>query len=371
MNENLRTLVLPRQDPQTERALRTGVTGGHRVVARKLLNETSGTPESLVVFEYLDSSAVRPRGIKPWLQAIRAFSLTATFTPCLAILMLLIYEREPFKLLEAITAALGVLGLQVAINVFNDIEDYRRLIDLPGTLGGSGMIQNGWWTPLELRTLAWSGLIFGGLLGVISVIREPMTLIPIAVLGAAGVLLYSAKQFGLKYIALGDLAVFVLCGPALTAGYALAISASVDSSVGSHGGAALWLGSFFGFLAMALLHVNNVQDMGLDQKRGVRTLAIQLGFRNSLRLLYALYALAALSLAGGVATHVLPAWVLAGLLPMMVVSLPWLRSLSHALGPESARLSHCRIKAAQIHLLSGLAVILGLAIGVGLEKLTA
>jgi hypothetical protein len=57
-----------------------------------------------------------------------------------------------------------------------------------------------------------------------------------------------------------------------------------------------------------------------------------------------------------------------GLVPLMGVAFPWLKTIRGALGPESSLLSHCRIKAAQIHLMSGVALILGLAASVVFGK---
>ena len=344
------TLTLPIRDPRTLIALNEGRLD-RRLVARQVFGEE-------VLFEILDTEPRRPPGIGPWLQAVRAYSLTATVTPCLAVGLLLWADRASFHPLLAACALLGVALLQVAINVFNDIEDYRRLIDLPGTAGGSGVIQSGWWTPKQLRHLAWSALLAGGLLGLAPVIHSPEILGPIAVLAALGVLTYSAKKLGLKYHAMGELAVLPLCGPVLTLGYAAASATSLEAStrVG-----VLWLGGFCGLLATALLHVNNLQDMELDRSRGVSTLALKLGFTPSKIWLWALQLGAAACIAAGVVQGSLPRLALLGVAAQLSVALPWLiRKIQPALGPESALLSGCRIQAAQIHLLGGLACCAGL-----------
>jgi 1,4-dihydroxy-2-naphthoate octaprenyltransferase len=345
-------LNLAVDDLKTEIALSTGwIAGNHpqRVIARKVLGET-------ILFEWIETPIARPPGLAPWLQAIRAFSLTATVTPCLAVLALSDVHLSGVSGLIGVCALLGVLFLQIAINLFNDVEDYRRLIDLPDTLGGSGVIQNGWWTPAELRRLAWSALAMGSFLGLPAVLRQPRVLFPVGLIAGLGVLLYSGKKLGLKYMALGDLTVWILCGPALTLGFSFAITGPARPEV-------FWVGSFFGFLATALLHVNNLQDMKLDLKRGVNTLAIRLGFKGSLRFLTLLYLLAGASLLTGVVLKELPRWALSGVFVCAILAAPWLKSLAPALGPESSLLSQCRLKAAQIHLLSGVALILGLSLG--------
>jgi 1,4-dihydroxy-2-naphthoate octaprenyltransferase len=160
----------------------------------------------------------------------------------------------------------------------------------------------------------------------------------------------------LKYRALGDLAVWILCGPLLTLGFSLAISRTWSAGV-------LSMGAFFGFLASALLHVNNLQDMKLDKARGVKTYAISLGFKGSLKFLVFLYAGAFVSLVVAVCARELPLFSVAGAIVSSALAFPWLKKVYCALGPESSLLSNCRIKAAQIHLLGGVSLIFGLVSG--------
>lgn len=358
---NSATLTLSVADPQARRALATGWIGPSRVVARRLIERPSAAPD--LVFERLEVGAMPRLTVGIFLQTIRAFSLTATGTPFLAVLLLSLNRGGvSWSWGAGALALIGVLLFQIAINLFNDVEDYRKLIDLQGTLGGSGAIQNGWMTPVGLTRLAWLSLLMGIACGLPAVLLSPAALLPVAALGTGGVLMYSARRLGLKYIALGDVAVFILCGPALTQGFALSLG--VTELPGAAG-----LGAFFGFLAVGILHVNNLQDLDLDRKRGALTLAGLLGFTYSIWLLITLYVLAAAVLAAGVALGQLPVGVLLGLVPLVGLAAPWLKQIRAALGPESSQFSECRVRAAQIHLASGLGVILGLALTLGLETL--
>jgi 1,4-dihydroxy-2-naphthoate octaprenyltransferase len=343
--------VLGLTDSRAQQALRTGWLENKnevkkRVIARQTIDNDGQTE---VVFEKIDPP-VKPGIFQLWFHTTRAFSLTATATPCIAILAFFLLQGVPINLPLAMSSLFGVLLLQVSINIFNDIGDYYRLIDLPGTLGGSGAIQKGWWTPAQLRKIAWASLFLGSALGLPAVTHYPSELILIAIAAGLGVLRYSARVFGLKYWALGDLAVWILCGPALTTGFSVATSGSVNLST-------LWIGSFFGWLAVGILHANNLHDINIDKKRSVRTLAIALGFKNSMRFLFAIYILAAASLIpAGVLTANLWPYALSASVTLLI-SVPWLLKIRNALGPDSAVLVNCRFKAAQIHLLSGLILI--------------
>jgi len=359
-SEHIQTISIKLNSTEAVSALQTGWLDKRRLVARKIISISNADESADILFEYIKET--RPPGLKPWLQAIRAISLTATATPCIGIFLLSIFNGESINPGLALSSFLAVLFLQIAINVFNDLGDYLKLIDLPGTLGGSGVIQNGWWTPRELNVGAWTALGIGILLGAPAVLHKPAVLAPIAIIGAVGTLLYSAKRFGLKYMALGDLAVFVMCGPALTVGYSTAISSQFQTS------GVLFLGCFFGFLAMGILHANNLQDIHLDHSRGVRTLAISLGFTRSMYLLVGLYLIAACALVLGVVRNALPPPTLFGLTPLFILALPWLGKIRKALGPESSLLDECRIKAAQIHLACGIATSLGITLAIVLQK---
>ena len=360
-SEGVMSWSLPQGDPRVAQALSSGwleTTKGERTraVARGLVRPGSPGAAPEVLFEALPA-VERPAGVAPWLLAVRAYSLTATVTPCLAVALLLLVQGAQASWGMAALAIVGVCLLQMSINLFNDIEDYRKLIDLPGTLGGSGVIQKGWWSPAELRRLAWGALFLGAAAGLPSVIASSGSLYWISLLAGLGVLGYSARRFGLKYNALGDVAVFILCGPALTTGFAIAATRGATVSPG-----VLWVGAWFGLLAMALLHINNVQDMHLDRSRGVRTLALILGFQGSLVFNVLLHLAAPASLVAGVWLGHLPTAALLGVLVHAAVAGPWVLRVSRALGPESALLSRCRIRAAQIHLLGGLGLCVGLLI---------
>jgi 1,4-dihydroxy-2-naphthoate octaprenyltransferase len=348
-------LILEKKDHRAQEALRTGFLEKQRVLAREILNDQVSGSEK-IIFEMIPSRNNRPKGIKPYLKAIRAFSITATFTPCLAVTLYSYYKHISFSWPLAACALIAVCLLQIAINIFNDVEDYRKLIDLPNTTGGSGVIQDAWWTPLQLRRIAWFSLLIGSSLGLIPLYFNFQNLIWISLFAFLGVLGYSAKTFGLKYNNLGDLAVFLLCGPALTVGYSIATTGQFNREV-------ILIGVYFGLLAMALLHINNLQDMQLDSSRGISTLAIKLGFRKSKSFLYFLYFATYFILIFMVASRDLPKVSLLNIVVEGIILLPLLKSLRAASGPQSQSLFQSRVKAAQVHLVSGLGLCFFLLVG--------
>jgi 1,4-dihydroxy-2-naphthoate octaprenyltransferase len=168
---------------------------------------------------------------------------------------------------------------------------------------------------------------------------------------------------GLKYRALGDLAVLALCGPVLTGGYAVAAFGRFDWLV-------LALGAAFGMAAIGILHVNNTQDIANDRKAGARTVAMALGERRSMVYLGALYLLSLVGWPVIAWTAGLP--VVAALLPLISVppALKLVRKLVQAIGTREGlgapSLNLVRIEAAQVHLAFGAMVSVGLGVALAL-----
>lgn len=327
---------------------------------RQLLWDATHAQQSPWVAQELHASKLRfalagqvsaPGVLQVWLTAIRAISLTATATPALAVWVWWWQQGVAINMGHALLALCGVLFLQMAVNLLNDVSDYLKLIDLPGSLGGSGVIQKGWRSARQMRNAAYICLGLGVACGLPVVLVKP-TLWWIAAMGTAGVLLYSAQHIGLKYRALGDLAVWLLCGPVLTAGMSYAVAGVFSFEV-------FLIGSFFGFTACAILHSNNLNDIDADSERGAVTLASLQGFRLA-RLWLIFYYLAAF---GSLVPLVQRAnWVaLVGLSAFLLI--PLVRSLMQARTASSPQLNQIRFATAKFHLLSGVLLIAGLLVG--------
>jgi len=343
------TLVLRADSRELRRAIETGTwttKTGEILGARPARVLADGTVE-LELF-------ARPAagGIGAWIAAVRPPSLTATFTPVLATYLYGLARGWVMDVPTAIAAIIGVMALQIAVNLSNDVEDHRRLIDLPSTLGGAGVIQRGNLSAAAVRRGAIIAAILGLGLGLPAFFRDPAAFTVIGALAVVGGLGYSAGP-GLKYRALGDLSVIALCGPVLTAGASLAAFGTVDAF-------ALAMGAALGLAAVGLLHVNNFQDAAADKARGVNTLALALGQGGSRVYLVALYVAAIATWVTAAALAALPVWVIA--LPV-IAALPataLVRSLLKAEDPTT--ITPARLQAAATHLIFGalMCVALGL-----------
>ena len=78
-----------------------------------------------------------------WIQAIRAFSFTASVIPVLlgGLYALTFHGAKSWALLPL--AVLGGLLLHTGTNLINDYYDFRRGVDRDGTFGSSGIRRAG------------------------------------------------------------------------------------------------------------------------------------------------------------------------------------------------------------------------------------
>jgi 1,4-dihydroxy-2-naphthoate octaprenyltransferase len=289
-----------------------------------------------------------------WAQALRLPSVTAALTPCAAVWLYGASQGWAVSVGVAVCALVGAALLQLAVNLLNDVEDHARLIDLPGTLGGAGVIQAGQLSAAQVRRVAY-GLLGAGLVaGAPALWRAPGPLLVIGAVAALGAWGYSAGP-GLKYKALGDLTVAALCGPCLTLGFSYAAFGRADAM-------AWCIGGFLGLAAVAILHVNNFQDMETDQARGARTVAGLLGVAGSKAYLVALYAVGlGVWTAGALGVAALPWWAAA--LPWAAAAVPVRLTAALLTQPVTApSLRGARWEAARSHLLLGVGACAALAI---------
>lgn len=308
-----------------------------------------------LVFELTDKQTIQPVNFfKKWFLALRAISLTSMFIPTLCTFLFLRQQNLSYNLYSAIVSIIIPCLLLLSVNVMNDVKDHLKLIDMPGSLGGSGVIQKGWITPKQLSYFSYSLILISLILSIPLFISQTILLVPLALATFAIVIGYSGGPFSFKYNGLGDLVVFLACGPLLSACYAFTTFNQIPVSV-------LWLGSIFGFLACGILHANNMNDIKTDTARGGKTLASILGFEASKKMMLFYYVGAFLGLMLLVLQGNLN---LLQVLPCTLAIIPtfkFLRLIFMAKDPEDPSISSIRFISPQIHLLTGILLCLGVS----------
>jgi len=216
-------------------------------------SERGDAPGTLAAWFLSARPRTLPAAIAPVLVGTAAASREGTASPRVAFL-----------------ALAGMLLLQVGTNFLNDWGDARRGADGPDRLGPSRGVQSGVLSP---EAMLGGGLVAFALATAIGVVLARLGGWPIVAIGVSGLLAgagYTAGPFPFAYRGLGEVVVFLVFGP-------LAVCATEFLQ----GGRTTVLGALaslaIGFLAAAILVVNNVRDVDTDRAAGKRTIAVRLG----------------------------------------------------------------------------------------------
>jgi len=167
----------------------------------------------------------------------------------------------------AACALLSAAAIQIGTNLYNDVLDHERGADTTERLGPVRATSAGWLSPRATRLAAAACFLAAVAFGVPLVVSGGW---PILVLGLLSLLfgyLYTGGPYPLAYHGLGEAFVLLFFGFGAVGGTFWLQTHVLDARVAL---AALQMG----FLACALLAVNNLRDIVEDAQSGKRTLAV-------------------------------------------------------------------------------------------------
>jgi 1,4-dihydroxy-2-naphthoate polyprenyltransferase len=207
-----------------------------------------------------------------YFQALRAFSFPASLIPCLlgAMLALLYGTEITWWLMPFI--AISLLFLHAGSNVISDVDDYKKGVDAKGTLGGSRVLPDGLLTPKEMFRFGIILFAFAVLFGIPIILDRGMLVLWLGIVGIIGGFFYTGRPIGYKYVALGDIFIFLLYGPAIVTGTFYALTGMFFTEV-------LLISIPLGLLVTGILQANNLRDIINDRKANIKTLATVFGER--------------------------------------------------------------------------------------------
>ncbi|OQA29421.1 MAG: 1,4-dihydroxy-2-naphthoate octaprenyltransferase [Verrucomicrobia bacterium ADurb.Bin345] len=222
-----------------------------------------------------EPSADTPGFFRRWLVASRPFSFPASVTPViLGTVLAVTAGGAPFHPIRFLLAVFAIVSIHASANILNDIGDFRRGLDRT-VVPGSGAVVRGFMTSREALAGALILLAAGSVTGLILVWLSGPALLWIGVAGVAIGVFYTAPPFGLKYRALGDVAVFSIFGILGTLG-AWTVQTGRPSWIPA------WWAVPIAMLVAAILHANNWRDIVSDREGRISTIASLLGDRGSL-----------------------------------------------------------------------------------------
>lgn len=250
--------------------------------------------------------------IKDYFIATRPWSFTMSLIS-VSVGTLLAAEDGPILWGWYLLVCLGIVCFHATANVYNDYFDTRYHVDQPDSPTARYRPQPilaGMFTPAQLLT---EGMVLNGLtivIGIILSIHRSMAVFWIGFAGFLASVFYTAGPIKYKYRAWGEFFVFLMWGPLMFEG-AYAVQRQALSLK------AFYLSIPFGVLVALVLLANNIRDIAYDSRRGIKTISILLGSRQSLLVYAGLILAAYLYIIGAVLVGLLSPWGL-----LVLLSLP-------------------------------------------------
>lgn len=247
-----------------------------------------------------------------WWEAARPKTLWAAVSPVLIGISIAFYYDQ-VHVGAAVLALLGAVLIQIGTNFYNDLADFEKGADAETRKGPRRMVQSGLISGRTMRLATIITFVLAVVSGLYLMIRGGM---PIVAIGMASILfglLYTGGRYSLAYLGIADLFVLVFFGPIAVAGTFFVQALQWPMVV--------WLAGLSpGFLAVAILLVNNIRDRAEDEVAGKRTLVVRFGRKTGLRLYNASIVCCFAVVGVQVALHGVPATTLIAFLslPAMV-----------------------------------------------------
>jgi 1,4-dihydroxy-2-naphthoate octaprenyltransferase len=265
--------------------------------------------------------------VRLWVMAARPRTLPAAIAPVLVGTAAAVEVSGEIRVGAFIAALVGSIFIQIGTNLANDYSDARRGADTADRLGPVRVTSSGLVAPRRVLVATWVAFAVAVAAGIY---LATVAGVVILIVGAASILagvLYTGGPRPYGYEGLGELFVFLFFG-------LVAVNGSYYVQLERLDWLPFGLSLAVGFLATAILVVNNVRDLETDRRAGKMTLAVRLG-RPRTRSLYALLIVAAFA---AVPITLLaadgPAWGLLAMLAAPLVQRPLSAVMTRTDGPS-------------------------------------
>lgn len=243
-------ITLTSEDPEFQSYLLGTFSNTHRALP---VETYSGGSSERVTFQIMPLEKIKqPAWWKIYFRSCRPELLPLTLAPAVAAWLSHPGEFQQWTRVTSWLAMIGVLFLHTAMFLYNDVQDHLRGADRSNFRRGSRVIQKGWVTAFQMRRWA---LVNGGLavlFGGAAFFNSPLAFLTICL--AAGVALAVIAMNRWTAWGASDLAIFLLFGPLLTAGVAVA-------SYGVMGPIDFLIGSAYGVLTLWVFQIRQFENL--------------------------------------------------------------------------------------------------------------
>jgi 1,4-dihydroxy-2-naphthoate octaprenyltransferase len=221
-----------------------------------------------------------------WVMAARPRTLPAAIAPVLVGSAAAVQWLGHLPRWGAFFAALvGSIFIQIGTNLANDYSDAKRGADTADRLGPVRVTSAGLVTPQRVMRATWIAFAVAVACGIYLATVAGLVIIVIGVFSIAAGVLYTGGPRPYGYAGLGEVFVFLFFG-------LVAVNGSYYVQLEQLDALPLGLSISIGFLATAIIVVNNVRDIETDRRAGKMTSAVRMGRTNAV-LLYRLLVIGA------------------------------------------------------------------------------
>lgn len=283
--------------------------------------------------------------------ATRPWSFIVSATPVIAAGMFIWMKvgASEINWINLILCLVGIILFHAAGNVHSDYYDFKTGIDNKDAFCIPNLV-SGDYKPSEYKVLSIILLVAGCIVGLLIAWMSVWQVIAIGVAGAILTLLYPCT----KFVALGDLDIFVIFG-------LLAVSGTSYAILGYFVPEVLLVAVPVGCITTAVLHVNNTRDMNTDSAAGATSFAKILGVNASVWYYRFLLFFPLIFNACCVATGLFPLWSLLTLLAIPAL-LPATKTMAKIKTEGLSAINTLDQKTAQLHMVSSLLLIVSFII---------
>lgn len=210
-----------------------------------------------------------------WIKVAHPWAIPASASPALVGFSYVFYLNNT-GVLTGVNWSFGVLAILGAIifhlsgNLISEYHDYMSGVDIKEKTGPARLIVQGLFKPKTVLYYGYSVLLAGIILGVYLLVHTGLPMLAFGFIGVISTTLY----YRFKYIALGDLIIFISYGLTIALGVAYVMTELLIWPI-------LLVVTPAGLLVVAILHANNTRDMLQDKAAGIRTQAMRLGVEGS------------------------------------------------------------------------------------------
>ncbi|MGO1295735.1 MAG: 1,4-dihydroxy-2-naphthoate polyprenyltransferase [Vibrio sp.] len=242
-----------------------------------------------------------------WFEAARPKTLPLAFVSILTG-SALAFSTGHFSWLVSLLALLTATLLQILSNLANDYGDAVKGTDNEKRLGPMRALQSGAVSLKDMKHAIYLNIVLTVIMGLclllfaLSSVQSILVFIGLGLLAMAAAIAYTVGNKPYGYVGLGDLSVFTFFGLLGVSGTYFLHTGTIDTS--------LLLPSLgCGFLAVAVLNVNNMRDIENDEQCGKLTMAVRLGQEMAKRYHYLLLFGSVVAFSGYLLMQGKPLWI--------------------------------------------------------------